>query len=91
MLSNPLGYSNECGRLSGMKVIQSPYATEKRQFRFPRTQKKRIMKKWRKQERNYKHLPCMYINKIGGTLIVHPEIYNRLMKLSRIEEQVFSF
>jgi hypothetical protein len=71
--------------IEGLKIIVSPlaYRTERKQIRFPRTKKRCIQKKWRKQDRNFliTHIPQAY--KIAETLICHPSIYNQLKEICR--------
>lgn len=70
----------------GLRVICSPYVLTKGQFRFPRTKKKRIMKKWGKKESNFKDIPGML--KMGSTLLVHPMIYDRIKKLEGFYQEL---
>jgi len=64
------------GIISKPKVIVSPHLPkfEMKQFRFPKTKKKRIQKKWAKQEKNFKQVKikrlCVFI---GDTIIAHPD------------------
>lgn len=66
--------------LFGLPVIVSQHAEkiERTQVRFPRTKKKRIQKKWSKQERNYKitAIPLAFRTPMG--IIVHPSIWRML-------------
>ncbi len=57
----------------GISVVESSYAIERKQFKFPRTRKKRIEKKWRKNPKNFKDSPGAYLVN-GRTLYAHPEI-----------------
>jgi hypothetical protein len=67
------------GSVWGMPVHTSPYAEVKKQFRFPKTKKKRILKKFKKNEANYKMTPiCIMFDPSamgmsGSThLVMHP-------------------
>lgn len=53
----------QSGFLDIMKVRIDPYcpATVRRQFRFPRSKKKRIQKKWRKNPRNWRDENVMFL------------------------------
>jgi hypothetical protein len=64
----------------GMKVFTSPYAVERKQYRFPRCKKARIAKKWRQQDRNYRELPTAYLAR-GNQIIAHPAIYEKIKRL----------
>ncbi len=44
----------------GITLIESPYAVTRGQFRFPKTKKKRILKKWSKRDSNFRDVPCIY-------------------------------
>lgn len=63
---------------TGIEVHQNSYMpkTQYRQWRFPRSKKKRIQKKWSKQKANWRYDPCVW--RIGGVYYVHPEIYEML-------------
>jgi hypothetical protein len=62
-----------------MDIIVTPHATLRVQCRFPKTRKKRIMKKWRKQEKNFKYEPtCFMIN--GNQLVVPPGVAYEINK-----------
>ena len=73
-------------RIMGMNVIESPYAVSREQFRFPRTKKKRIQKKWRSDLRNFKDKPCAYL--AGNSLYAHPVIYKSMRLLKNIAGEV---
>lgn len=47
------------GSLFGMPIFQSPLIPKLKrvQFRFPRSKKKRIQKKWKKNDKNFKQVP----------------------------------
>ena len=68
------------GTLSGIKIIESPHAVASTQIRFPRTKKKRILKKWKKQDCNYALRPAAYM--FQGEFITHPEVMKRIVKLT---------
>lgn len=75
--------------LDGIKVISSIYCATREQYRFPRSKKKRIQKKWRKDQRNWREQPAMYM--IGGKdILAHPEIVRKLQHQldSRLKEQM---
>lgn len=60
----------------GIPIQISQFAVQRKQFRFPRSKKNRIRKKWIKREANFRSTPCAF--QVGGTLIVHPSIYSQL-------------
>ena len=68
------------GTLSGIKIIESPHAVASTQIRFPRTKKKRILKKWKKQDCNYALRPAAYM--FQGEFVTHPEVMKRIVKLT---------
>lgn len=70
--------------LGGLNVVVSQFLPRFKlvQFRFPRSKKKRIRKKWSKQERNFKlvkHEAAAW--RVGDTLYVHPTTYIRLKEM----------
>lgn len=70
----------ELGNIFGIKVISSPYATTREQFKFPRSKKKRIRKKWAKNYKYnneyFKDVPGIWI--VGRNIIGHPTIIYKL-------------
>lgn len=51
---------------------------EKYQFRFPKSKKKRIRKKWSKRESNFRYKE--FYLKIGNTLFVSKKMYDKIKK-----------
>jgi len=80
-------FPNFLGQLAGIKVFVDPHLQDRIQFRFPRSKKKRIRKKWAKQERNYKRIPSKSIYKIGDAIYVHPILYEQLKKTLERENE----
>jgi len=68
----------------GVQIVESILAVERRQVRFPRTKKRRIQQKWRKDERNWFSKPCAYLVADLG-LVCHPLIAERLRRMARQE------
>lgn len=66
------------GAISGISVYQSAGAISRTQVKFPRSKKKRMQKKWRKDERNYDLRPAAFM--ISGKLMVHPALMDNLKK-----------
>ena len=60
----------------GLRVISSTYAAVREQYRFPRSKKKRIHKKWRKDPLNYWNAPRVHM--FGNNIVGHPEIIQRM-------------
>ena len=60
--------------LYGFKIIEEPaMEIEKRvQFRFPKSKKRRIRKKWSRRSENWKDVPQSGILMVNGTLFIHP-------------------
>ena len=56
------------------KFITDPYLSDRVQYKFPRSKKKRIRKKWAKNPKNWKNVPKLETYQIGDTLIMHPEM-----------------
>lgn len=62
--------------MGGLTVKESVFAVNRRQLRFPKSKKRRIRRKWEKREKNWQTTPAAF--RLGGMLIVHPEIMARL-------------
>lgn len=68
--------------LSGVKIVVSPHLRPEwrnQQFKFPRSKKRRIRNKWRRDAKNYKlvlHDPCFIIN--SDTILVSQETYDKI-------------
>ena len=52
--------------------------TEYKQFRFPKSKKLRIRKKWMKRENNFRLKEVHNILKLGNLLIVSTKFYEKL-------------
>lgn len=73
-----------------MKVIVNAHLPRFKlvQFRFPKTKKARIKKKWAKNNRNYRQVPCKGAYIIGGhTLVIHPDDYAILKRQAEKEKR----
>jgi len=64
--------------IPGLPIIVSANACERKQFRFPRTKKRRVRAKWSKRERNFKYIPKAFW--VGNQIICHPSIYAQLRR-----------
>lgn len=79
------------GMINGINVVTSAHLPRFKivQYRFPKTKKKRIQKKWKKQKKNFKQIPINTSYVINGnTLIVHPDDLNKLEHLIQKEQSV---
>lgn len=65
----------------GMPVVLCPWMTTRGQVRFPRSKKRRIRKKWAKQQRNYASVPSNEILQMMGALYVHPNTWQRIKRV----------
>ena len=54
----------------GLRLIETPNMVE--QFRFPKTKKKRILKKWAKRSQNWRPSKQVFLLEKENTLICHP-------------------
>ena len=72
---------------NGFKIIPHPmlrpYLVSK-QFRFPKTKKKRIRKKWAKKPENYKMVSEDKGIIIGDTVFVSQQAFDRLSEKSNL-------
>lgn len=74
-------FSRHFGRL---QFISSPHMTTYVQYRFPRSKKKRIRKKWAKNSRNWRHEPMKVIWQMGDTVYAHPAVIDRIKKAAGV-------
>jgi len=87
-----MGFIGNLGRVSEIPIIQSTLAmtTKREQIKFPRSKKKRICKKWRKNSKNYKswYVPAVYA--FRDAFVVHPDIIDKLMEKvnGKLDEEV---
>ena len=78
--------------VSKIVVILSPVCFDKVQFRFPRTNKKRLVKKWEKRKENYKEIPskCVKMKMTHNGYIIafaHPNIRPKLEESNSIRTE----
>ncbi len=64
------------GYLYGDRVIESEHCVIPTQIRFPRTKRRRIQKKWRKNHKNFIDKPGMLKTPFG--IVCHPSILRKL-------------
>ena len=48
------------GGIFGVRIVEDSSATKRMQVRFPKSKKRRIRKKWRKDPRNWRDVPTIY-------------------------------
>ena len=78
--------------VSKIVVILSPVCFDKVQFRFPRTNKKRITKKWKNKKENYKEIPskCVKMKMTHNGYVIafaHPNIRPKLEESNSIRAE----
>lgn len=64
--------------IMGLTIIETVGATIREQIRFPRSKRRRIIKKWEKQEKNFTYTPTCF--KVGNTLLCHPAVASLLRR-----------
>lgn len=74
-----------CYPLGGIRIIASRFLpTERReQFRFPRSKKARMRKKWRKDQKNWRTVDArgdIYFIGSRTAALIHPDGYEALKK-----------
>jgi len=83
-MSDFLGHFGQlnCIPFNGIQLIKSPYMAERKLIRMCRSKKKRIIKKWIKNPKNYTLKPMNHYiyNEIDRTIIAHPKIIEKLIK-----------
>lgn len=72
---------------NGIRIIESPTLEIKKLKRMCRSKKKRIIKKWLKNPKNYHMVPDIhyYLLENERALVCHPEIAKRI--IAAIEER----
>lgn len=70
------------------KVIGDPNLVTYGQFRFPKTKKARIQKKWRKDVRNYRTSPIRKIFFKNQCMIAHPSIVEQIKSGAKSYEEL---
>ena len=68
------------------QIIESQSMTETYQFRFPRSKKKRIKKKWQKRPNNFKTRPRKDFLLYGNYVICNPIMAAKLRRQIQIRE-----
>lgn len=76
--------------LDGLKIVTSNYLTKRVQFRFPRSKKKRIRRKWAKQAKNWRNIDNGNAYQIGDTLIVPPSVYEKIVEKLALRSEVLA-
>lgn len=64
--------------VAAAKIVSSNHLTK--QFRFPRSKKRRIRKKWAKNPANYKPRQDVLFDQQRGVIYAHPTIAKQLEK-----------
>jgi hypothetical protein len=66
--------------LMGIRLIANPYVakTSLKQFRFPRSKRKRILKKWQKRAHNWREVASIF--RVGADFMCHPDNYEAIRK-----------
>lgn len=61
-------------------VIESPYLGKWKQYRFPRSKRRRIQKKWRNNRRNYRWIESREIYQTPDAIICAPNIAREIRR-----------
>lgn len=78
-LMDDLGAASEAS-VSALRIIENELLADRVQVRFPRSKKRRIQKKWRNREANYRMIPKRDVYRFGDALICHPDIAREIRK-----------
>jgi hypothetical protein len=75
-----------------MYIVKNPMLRSRQyvQYRFPKSKKKRIRKKWAKRPQNYRYHTEYQSVVIDGTIYVHPDVYE-LLKEKRSNDPMLRF
>ena len=68
--------------LGGFPVICEPLMARSEQYRFPRSKKRRMRRKWAKQKRNYRDVPLSPC-RVGNTIYMHPITFAELKRQTK--------
>ena len=74
---DPLGFMVQ-DQLGGLRLVSNPQMCDHKQVRFPRSKKRRIRRKWAKNQKNWKDIPQSNYYICNGSIIAHPEIIEQL-------------
>ena len=66
---------------NGLKVVAGLDMCKREQFRFPRSKKKRMRKKWRRDSRNWRYVPDRTVYQVFDTLYMHPVMIEELKRV----------
>ena len=77
-LRETLGNLLERKAPASFKLVSSTLMSERKQFRFPKSKKKRIRKKWSKRESNYRYEPMKQYYIINDTIYAHPSVIKKI-------------
>ena len=64
------------GPFGGLTLVESVHLTV--QYRYPRTKKRRIRKKWSKRPENFRHREDFLYDQARGVVYAHPIVARRL-------------
>ena len=64
--------------LGGLRIVETPFLTVRKQVRFPRSRKRRIQKKWRRNFKNWGDVPGPSYLLNDDTIYMHPDSAKRL-------------
>lgn len=70
-----------------MIIIESPHLTTATQFRFPKSKRRRIRKKWSKNPKNFRTLPDQNFYQYDNKIICHPIMARRLRTTLQKEQR----
>ena len=68
-------------RVGGMLIVTSDAMVDRVRYRYCRSKKKRIKKKWAKDPRNYRNVPKTDVIVRFDTIVCHPAILDSIKRL----------
>ena len=69
-----------------LKIVENHLLVKREQIKFPRSKKKRILKKWYKDPKNWISYPDPAVYKSGNTIFCHPIMASRIKAAMREEQ-----
>jgi hypothetical protein len=74
------------GFFMGLRMIESRLLTDNKQVRFPRSHKKRLRKKWAKDQGNWLAVPKAEYYVTADSIIAHPVTMAKLLRALELKE-----
>jgi len=64
----------------GLQFVEQPWLSINEQVKFPRSKRKRIRKKWRKNPKYWRKRPDPSVYRMGNMIVGHPIMIRRIKR-----------